>query len=194
MALVAHDLRRDAVAIEEQPCPAGVLAEHDVGLAELAQDPERHVLEIPDRRGADDEWHVSGRENAPARCRTQPSARLEAVAAMAAATITPRSAQQRQALPRLSGRACPGADQASHPTLGSPGRGRATAAQPLGAPGTRRRPAGSRRCPTGRHGVRDPSPSSPRSSRSVRSAGGLARPGGAARSASPSRRCSSAFS
>ena len=45
----------DAMPVEEDPGSPGVLAKDDVGLAELPEGPKRHVLEIPDRRRADDQ-------------------------------------------------------------------------------------------------------------------------------------------
>ena len=57
MAVVADELGLDPVTVEECARPARVLAEDEVGLAELAQDPQRDVLEVADRRRADDERH-----------------------------------------------------------------------------------------------------------------------------------------
>jgi len=45
------------VAFEEGAGAARVLTEDDVGLAELADDAQRDVLEVADRRRADDERH-----------------------------------------------------------------------------------------------------------------------------------------
>jgi hypothetical protein len=45
------------MALEERPRSASVLAENEVGFAQLAQSPESHVLEVPDRGRDDDERH-----------------------------------------------------------------------------------------------------------------------------------------
>ena len=45
----------DAVAVEQHPRAAGVLAGDDVGVAQRAEHAQRDVLEVPDRRRADDE-------------------------------------------------------------------------------------------------------------------------------------------
>ena len=58
MAVVADEPRLDPVAVEQRARPPRVLAEDDVGLAELAQDPQRDVLEVADRRRTDDERHA----------------------------------------------------------------------------------------------------------------------------------------
>ena len=55
--VVAQQTRFDAVPLEEPPRMPGVLAEDELGLAELAEHAQRDVLEIPDRRGADREGH-----------------------------------------------------------------------------------------------------------------------------------------
>ena len=49
--------RPDPVPVEEDPCPPRVLAEHRVRRAELLEDAECHVREVPDRRRADRERH-----------------------------------------------------------------------------------------------------------------------------------------
>ena len=49
--------RRDPVALEQPARMTRVLGEHDIGLAQLCEDAKRHVLEVPDRRRADREWH-----------------------------------------------------------------------------------------------------------------------------------------
>ncbi len=55
--VVAEHPRLDPVPVEQDPRPPRVLAEDEVGLGELAQDAERDVLEVPDRRRADGERH-----------------------------------------------------------------------------------------------------------------------------------------
>ena len=55
--VVAQQTRFDAVPLEEPPRMTRVLAEDELGLAELAEHAQRDVLEIPDRRGADREGH-----------------------------------------------------------------------------------------------------------------------------------------
>ncbi len=47
----------DPVTIEQDLCVPGVLAEDDVRLAQLVEDPQRHVVEVPDRRRTDRERH-----------------------------------------------------------------------------------------------------------------------------------------
>jgi hypothetical protein len=55
MAVKAHQSSGNAVPVEEDPGPPGVLAEDDVRLAELSERSKRHVLEVPDRCRADDQ-------------------------------------------------------------------------------------------------------------------------------------------
>ena len=58
-AVVAEQpLRTDAVPVEQPRRMARVLAEHDVGLRELAQHAQRDVVEVADRRRADRERHA----------------------------------------------------------------------------------------------------------------------------------------
>jgi hypothetical protein len=45
------------VALEQPSRAARVLREHDVGVAELTQDAQSHILEVADRRRADGERH-----------------------------------------------------------------------------------------------------------------------------------------
>lgn len=47
----------DPVPVEQDLRPTRVLAEHDVRLREDTQNPERDVLEVPDRGRADGERH-----------------------------------------------------------------------------------------------------------------------------------------
>src|SRR4051812_27238344 len=49
-----------------------VLAKHDVGGAQLREDAQRHVLEVADRRGADDERHQP-RSKVACSCQWRPS-------------------------------------------------------------------------------------------------------------------------
>src|SRR5262249_25314662 len=53
--VVAEERRVDAVAVEQHARSPRVLAGDHVGLAQHAQHPQRDVLEVPDRRRADDE-------------------------------------------------------------------------------------------------------------------------------------------
>jgi hypothetical protein len=53
--VVADELRGDPVPVEQDLRPPGVLAEDEIGLGELAQHPQRDILEVPDRRRADGE-------------------------------------------------------------------------------------------------------------------------------------------
>jgi len=53
--VVADELGADAIALQQHPGPAGVSQRHQVGLAQRRQDPERDVLQVPDRGGADDQ-------------------------------------------------------------------------------------------------------------------------------------------
>jgi hypothetical protein len=55
--VVALEPRVDFVALEQDPRSPGVLAEHEVGLAKLAHNAKRDVLEVADRRRADGERH-----------------------------------------------------------------------------------------------------------------------------------------
>src|SRR5262245_1832602 len=57
VAVIAEEPRVDPVAIQENTGPPRVLAEHDVCGAQLPEHPQRHVLEVPDRRRADRERH-----------------------------------------------------------------------------------------------------------------------------------------
>jgi hypothetical protein len=45
------------VPLKENARPPGVLAEDDIGLAQLGEHTERHVVEVPDRSRADRERH-----------------------------------------------------------------------------------------------------------------------------------------
>ena len=45
------------MTVEQHPRSACVLAQDEVGLAKLGEHAERHVLQVPDRRRADDERH-----------------------------------------------------------------------------------------------------------------------------------------
>src|SRR5205085_1952253 len=53
--VVAHELRRHAVALEQHARAARVLAGDDGRVAQRAEDAQRDVLEVADRRRADDE-------------------------------------------------------------------------------------------------------------------------------------------
>jgi streptomycin 6-kinase len=55
--VIADQPGLNAVAFEEGAGAARVLTEDDVSLAELAKDAKSDVLEVADRRRADDEWH-----------------------------------------------------------------------------------------------------------------------------------------
>ena len=57
MLVVALEPRLDPVPLEQDAGAPRVLAEDEIGLAELAQDAERDILEVPDRRRADGERH-----------------------------------------------------------------------------------------------------------------------------------------
>ena len=55
--VVREQPRLDAVPLEQAARVPRVLAEHDVGGAQLREHAQRHVLEVADRRGADGERH-----------------------------------------------------------------------------------------------------------------------------------------
>src|SRR4029453_14520033 len=58
VVLVVRDQpRRDSVPLQQRASVPGVLREHDIGLGELAQHAQRHVLQIPDRCRTDGERH-----------------------------------------------------------------------------------------------------------------------------------------
>ena len=57
--VVGDERRRDAVALEQHAGPARVLAGHDVRVAQRGQHAQRDVLEVPDRRRADDQAPVT---------------------------------------------------------------------------------------------------------------------------------------
>ena len=58
MAVEGHEPRADAVTVEEDARPPRVLAEDEIRLGELAERAQGDVLEVADRRRADDERHV----------------------------------------------------------------------------------------------------------------------------------------
>ena len=62
----------DAVPLEQAARVPRVLAEDDVGGAQLREHAQRHVLEVADRRGADDERHQP-RSNVVCSCQWRPS-------------------------------------------------------------------------------------------------------------------------
>ncbi len=55
MLVVGDELGLDAVALEQQPRAPGVLARDDVRVAQRREHAQRDVLEVPDRRRADDQ-------------------------------------------------------------------------------------------------------------------------------------------
>src|SRR5581483_935 len=55
--VIARQRRRNPVPLQEDARPPRVLAEDEVGLAELAEDAQRDVLEVADRRRADRQRH-----------------------------------------------------------------------------------------------------------------------------------------
>src|ERR671922_138584 len=121
----------DAVAAEQGLRPAGVLAEDDVRLGELAQDAQRDVLEVPDRRRADRERHAAETPSSASKA-TSPAPTRPAAVPSSARTILTRS--------RAGGGAPPPADPPSRrdrrPRRGSScrrGRRRSRAAGPRDA-------------------------------------------------------------
>ena len=68
--VVREELRADSVPLEQPARVAGVLREHDVGLAQLREHAQRHVVEVPDRRRADRERHADLPYAASASCAT----------------------------------------------------------------------------------------------------------------------------
>src|SRR5207237_8266909 len=85
--VVGDEARTDAVAAEEDLRAAGVLAEHDVRLAELPQHAQRDVLEVPDRRRADDERHAAAAAPSSASKATRPAPTRPAAVPSSARTI-----------------------------------------------------------------------------------------------------------
>jgi len=53
--VIADQLARDAVAVEQDACPPRVLTSDNVGLAQGCQHAQRDVLEVADRRRANDQ-------------------------------------------------------------------------------------------------------------------------------------------
>ena len=74
--VVADQLTADAVAVEQHARAPGVLAGHDVGLAQRGQHAQGDVLEVADRRRADDQPpRAHARASGPGRRRRAPPRR-----------------------------------------------------------------------------------------------------------------------
>ena len=114
-ARCARGIRRaaaDAVAFEQDAGPPGVLARHDIGVTQGREDPQRDVLEVPDRRRADD-------QAAPAVSRSSGASASNASAAAPTIKRRPRTppARSRQVARGGSGRRAtrPGAGPSKAP-------------------------------------------------------------------------------
>src|SRR6202022_2504292 len=81
----------DAVAVEQHARAPGVLAGDDVGLAQRREHAQGHVLEVADRRRADDQAAGDHRSESPSK-------------ASAAAPLIPASTPNRAATIRTSSR------------------------------------------------------------------------------------------
>src|SRR5205085_434208 len=92
--VIADELRVDAIAVEQDPGAARVLARDHVRLAERREDTQRHVLEVPDRRRAHDQSRPAGHV----------AARPNSSNAIAAAPIIPASTPKCAATIRTSSR------------------------------------------------------------------------------------------
>src|SRR4029077_1068007 len=62
--VVGEEPCADPVPLEQAAGVARVLREHELGLAQLRENPQRDVFEIPDRRRADRERHYRSASNA----------------------------------------------------------------------------------------------------------------------------------
>ena len=99
VVLVVGDQRRlHAVALEQHPRAARVLAGDDVGLAQRGEHAQRDVLEVPDRRRADDQAAALMPPLGEARARRRPAPASSR--ASSAAPIIPASAPNAAATTR----------------------------------------------------------------------------------------------